>query len=411
MTITQTEVTETTNKMTITANKTLKEIGEILAGANSVLLFPHDNADADSAGACLALCRMLRQQGKEAYILTDKPLPGFLQFLLKATDSLKSAGPSAEEDLSAGEKPWFTTDLQVIPEPEISFLVDCNVEKRISGRAEAFRRGKTSLCIDHHRETVSDSEYYYLDHDAAAASQIVFRLFREMEWPMDLEIARDLYTGLDGDTGCFMHSNTTPEVHRMAADLLEYGFDINEINVNLYLSNDPKAVQLKARALQSMDFLAGGKAVMAKLTRKDLEELNADIDQTESVIDELRSIDGVEIAALLKEDLGRIRVSMRAKTDGNVAAIAQKFGGGGHIKAAGFKMERPLEEVYSKLREQIAHAVQALEPGEKEDEPAAAEKKSAVTEKDPAATEIDPAATEKDSVVANKDSVVADKER
>ena len=78
---------------------------------------------------------------------------------------MKSAGPSAEEDLSAGEKPWFTTDLQVLPEPEICFLVDCNVEKRISGRAEAFRSGKTSLCIDHHRETVSDSEYYYLDHD------------------------------------------------------------------------------------------------------------------------------------------------------------------------------------------------------------------------------------------------------
>ena len=401
MTITQTEVTETTNKMTITANKTLKEIGEILAGANSVLLFPHDNADADSAGACLALCRVLRQQGKEAYILTDKPLPSFLQFLLKEADS----------DPSAGEKPWFTTDLQVLPEPEISFLVDCNVEKRISGRAEAFRRGKTSLCIDHHRETVSDSEYYYLDHDAAAASQIVFRLFREMEWPMDLEIARDLYTGLDGDTGCFMHSNTTPEVHRIAADLLEYGFDINEINVNLYLSNDPKAVQLKARALQSMDFLAGGKAVMAKLTRKDLEELNADIDQTESVIDELRSIDGVEIAALLKEDLGRIRVSMRAKTDGNVAAIAQKFGGGGHIKAAGFKMERPLEEVYTKLREKIVHAVQALEPGEKEDESVATEREPAVIEKEPVVAKKDSAASEKEPVVADKDSVVADKER
>lgn len=385
MTITQTEVTETTNKMTITANKTLKEIGEILAGANSVLLFPHDNADADSAGACLALCRMLRQQGKEAYILTDKPLPGFLQFLLKEAGSSEPAKPlePADSDSSAGEAPWFTTDLQVLPEPEISFLVDCNVEKRISGRAEAFRRGKTSLCIDHHRETVSDSEYYYLDHDAAAASQIVFRLFREMDWPMDREIARDLYTGLDGDTGCFMHSNTTPEVHRIAADLLEYGFDINEINVNLYLSNDPKAVQLKARALQSMDFLAGGKAVMAKLTRKDLEELNADIDQTESVIDELRSIDGVEIAALLKEDLGRIRVSMRAKSDGNVAAIAQKFGGGGHIKAAGFKMERPLEEVYTKLRETIVHAVQALEPGEKEDESVATEREPAVIEKEP----------------------------
>ena len=132
-----------------------------------------------------------------------------------------------------------------------------------------------------------------------------------------------------------------------------------------------------------MDFLAGGKAVMAKLTRKDLEELNADIDQTESVIDELRSIDGVEIAALLKEDLGRIRVSMRAKSDGNVAAIAQKFGGGGHIKAAGFKMERPLEEVYTKLREKIVHAVQALEPGETEDESVATEREPAVIEKEP----------------------------
>ncbi len=328
------------------ANITLKEAGEILESAQSIVLFPHMNPDPDSLGASLALCLALRQQGRDARILVDGPLPGYLKFM--------------EEQLRE-EQPVFVTGQDIPEQPDISFSIDCNDDGRIPGRTEAFRKGRTSLCIDHHLCEECDRDHYYIDPDAAAASQIIWQLMREMQWPLDESIAESLYIGLSGDTGNFMHSNTTAEVHRIAADLIEYGVDVNKISVKLYQSKDPKEARLEATALKKMELIGDGKAVVSALTLQDQLDCGLEPGQSDLIIDALRDIAGIEIAACLKDSGEKVRCNLRSKGDANVAEIAVGFGGGGHIKAAGFRTDMALEEVYPRLKEEILKALEAIE--------------------------------------------------
>ena len=320
-----------------------------MAAADSVLLFPHIDPDPDAIGSCLALCRALRQQGKKAWILTD-PLAEYLQFTVRheADDNGSAEDPGRDPN---GK--MTTQNAAVIGQPDICVMVDCSEDKRISGREEAFFSGGKTLCIDHHRVSECSYDHYHIDPALAATAQLVYRMMQEMDWPLDERIAEALYAGICGDTGCFMHSNTTPEIHRIAADLQEHGVDINYVNVNLYQSKDLRSVRVSVKALEAMELLADGRAVISKLSNEDFDACGAKVEHADTVIDDLRVIRGVEIAAFLKENGDKVRGNLRSKTDANVAEIAVKFGGGGHIKAAGFTAYQPLDEVYEQLKEEI----------------------------------------------------------
>ena len=321
-------------------NTTLKEIGTALQDAQSVLLFPHINPDADAIGSCVALCRYLRGQGKTAWVLTENKMPDYIAFLV--------------EDPDFGM--LVTEDLEIVAEPDVCMCVDCCDEKRFPLRTETFLSGKKKLCIDHHKIDACSWDLYYIDPDAAAVAQIIYQLMTEMDWEIDPAIGEALYTGIAGDTGCFQHSNTTPQVHRIAADLMELGADISPINVKLFQSVDPRDMAIRIRALQSMEMLADGRAAIARIYARDLEETGARLEDSDTVIDQLRNIEGVEMAAFVKQDGELVRVSLRSKTTGNVGAIAKHFGGGGHQKAAGFKVRQPLDEVYEALKAELVKA-------------------------------------------------------
>ena len=338
--------------MSIFANTTLRELGELLSGAESVLLFSHIDPDPDAIGSSTALCLALRQQGVRSFVVLDEPLPGYMRFL--------------ERDF---EESPLTLDQDIIPEPDISLCIDCSEDSRLLGREESYYRGKVTVAIDHHKVKECSRDYYYVDSSTAACSQIVYQLMKEMGWPLDHRIAELLYTGLDGDTGCFMHSNTTSEVFRMAADLMEYDVDINTINVNLYQSKELAEVLIEARILLQMELIAGGRALIGKVTPEDLEACNATVEDTNQVIDAMRKVVGVEIAALLKQDGPKVRATMRAKTDCDVQRIASANGGGGHIKAAGFSSFDPIDQVYDKLRGQVTEEIERVLGPAAEEEP------------------------------------------
>ena len=349
-----------TQKMSIFANTTLRELGELLSGAESVLLFSHINPDPDAIGSSTALCLALRQQGVRSFVVLDEPLPGYMRFLERDLEAGCSDG--AEGSCSAGAQGGspLTLDQDIIPEPDISLCIDCSEDSRLLGREESYYRGKVTVAIDHHQVKECSRDYYYVDSGTAACSQIVYQLMKEMGWPLDHRIAELLYAGLDGDTGCFMHSNTTSEVFRMAADLIEYNVDINTINVNLYQSKELAEVLIEARILLQMELIAGGRALIGKVTPKDLEACNATVEDTNQVIDAMRKVVGVEIAALLKQDGPKVRATMRAKTDCDVQRIASANGGGGHIKAAGFSSFDPIDQVYDKLKGEITEEIERV---------------------------------------------------
>ena len=310
-------------------NTTLAEIGSILENAESVLLFPHVNPDGDAVGACTALCMHLRKSGKDAWILAEGKFPHYISFL---------------------DCGLYTEDLSVIENPDVCMCVDCCEADRFPKRLEVFRAGRRSICVDHHQISGCSWDMYHIEPEASSASEIIYRLFSESGWETDKAEAEALYTGIVSDTGCFQYSNTTPETHRIAADLMETGVDINKVTISLFQSVDPRTARVRALALQNMELVAGGKGVVSTLSRAEREAVHAGMEHTEDIINTLRDLSGVEAAAFLKEDGDSVRVSMRAKTERNVASICKKYNGGGHIKAAGCTMHMPLAEAAALIR-------------------------------------------------------------
>lgn len=318
------------------SNTDLREIGEKLQAADSVLLFPHIHPDGDALGSGVALCRILRSLGKDARILLEDELAYHLAWL---------------------DDGCCTTDREIMTDPDICIAIDCSEEKRFPGRASAFERGKSRMAIDHHRVNGCDIDYYYIDSDAASTTEIIYELAKAMDWPLDSKTAEALYTGMVTDTGSFKHSNTRPKTHRIAADLIEAGADVNNVTVRIFKSADPRELAVKADVLGRLEIFANKQAAMSSLDQEQLRSLGAKMEHAESVIDSLAEIRGVEIASILKEDKEGIRVSFRSKTCADVAAIAEGFGGGGHIRASGCTLKMPMDDAYQVVHRAIEEAL------------------------------------------------------
>ena len=318
-------------------NTDLKTIGKTLQAADSVLLFPHNNPDGDAIGSGVALCMVLRKLGKSAWVVLEKNLSSSLEHM---------------------DKGMCTTDPDVIPCADATVAIDCSEEGRFEEVREAFENGKTRLAIDHHRINDFSQDFYYIDPAAASNTEIIYDLIKAMEWEMDADMAEALYTGLVTDTGSFQHSNTTPKSHRMAAELIEAGVDVNKVSTQLFKNNDPKKVALEANVLSRIELFSGGRGAMVGISTEDLKKCNADLEHAEHMIDHLIRMKGVEIAATLKETDKGVSLSMRSKSWGNVEKIARALGGGGHIKAAGATLEMPLDEAYRTVHEYIEKAIE-----------------------------------------------------
>ncbi len=313
-------------------NASLAEIGRMMLDADTILLFPHVSPDGDALGSCAALCRALRREGKTSWILLDEPVPEYLSFM---------------------DTEYCTEDMDIIEAPDVCVCVDCSEESRFAKRAGKFSEGRIRICLDHHATSGSFGDYYYIDGGEAATAQIIFKLLRETGLPVDGDVAESIYVGMSTDTGSFQYSNTTAETHRIAAELFESGMDHNRLIVALYQSTGYRRLRMESEILRNMELLADGKAAMAYVTQEILDEENAVLDDCEGVVDILRNIRGVELAAFLKEKNGEIKVSMRAKSYGNVDGIAVKYGGGGHVKAAGCTLVMPMEEAVDVMRREL----------------------------------------------------------
>jgi phosphoesterase RecJ-like protein len=321
-------------------NCSLKEIGNGLLEAKTVLLFPHVQMDGDALGSASAICRALRTMGKQAYILINEVVPANIMFL---------------------DDGFCTTDMDILPNPDVCLAVDCSDISRIEGRKTVFFQGTVTMCIDHHVTNEAFADLNFVDRHAASTGEISYRLLQQMEYPMDALSAQALYAAMATDTGNFMYTNTTRETHLIAAALFETGMDHGKIGVEIYQNSRPEKVKLTALCFASMEFVGEGKANIALITQDMLKQAGASMEETEGLVEQMRNISGIEISCIMKEDDDRIKVSMRSKTNGDVASIARNFGGGGHKKAAGFTLEVPMEEAKVLVKNAILQQLKSLE--------------------------------------------------
>lgn len=324
------------------ANNTMKEIAEVLLDAQSVLIFPHINMDGDAVGSSVALCRQLRKLGKDCWILAEDAMPGNLVFIGQG---------------------YFTEDHDLIKNADVSVCVDCGAFSRFPARKEKFLEGKKTVCIDHHQTTEEFCDYNYVDPMAAATGELIWTLLKEMGAEADAEIGQAIFAAIATDTGNFQYSNTTKNCHLIMAELYDWCVDTNKASVEIYENERLEKLQITVKALNTLEILGDNisKAAVAHITLADMDACGAEPAETDGVIDKLRSIRGVEYAAFLKEkEPGVIRVSMRAKRRGNVAEIASKYDGGGHIKAAGCTLYMSMEEALAVIKKELEAAAAAL---------------------------------------------------
>ena len=308
-------------------NIELNELWKELSTADKVVLFPHVNPDGDATGSCVALCLALREQGVDCTVCSGKT-PDYIDFL---------------------NTEFFTDDKQT-GNPDICVAVDCSEDHRMDSRAAAFHKGNRKYCIDHHENDTGFGDRYYIDKDASATCTIIYGMLKEAGVKLSKDVANAIYTGISTDTGNFKHSNTDPKSHRIAADLLEQGVDHVQIMTALYQNRSMKKVICESRAIDKAMIFAEGKGIISYLSSAEMLEMDARKEDADEIIDKLRDIAGVEMAAYLEEREDGVKISMRAKTDSNVADICKSFGGGGHIKAAGATVKMSMEDAFTAVK-------------------------------------------------------------
>ncbi len=325
---------------------TLAAIVAALREDGRFLLTTHEGPDGDALGSMLALHEILTQLGKDSVMfLAEKEFPLPVEYRFLALQEVFHEPPA---DLS---------------DRTIVFL-DCGNIERMP--VTWLRQGQRILNVDHHHDNTRFGDINLVDVEASCTAEIVFEISRRLGAMTTPSIAQALYVGLVTDTGMFMYENTDARTHRVAAELIEAGVDVNETFRRLYERVPEEKLRLIARALEHIDRRLGGRLSTTYISAADYAATGADETLTEGIIDFVRGVEGTSVAAVVRDKPDSQRearkVSLRS-TDGrvDVSRIARKMGGGGHHRAAGFSTDRRYDELLTMLAEEVAAA--GLEDG------------------------------------------------
>lgn len=313
----------------------LKQAVQLIEQADTCLVVAHLNPDGDTLGSALALYHGLRSLCKHTVrLLCHDPVPEIYRFL------------PGSEAVETAQQPITVYDLALV--------CDMSQLNRAGRHEPLIRAARRILQIDHHMPQEPFADVRLVDESAAATAEIAYRLLRALRVPFTPEIATCLLTGIVTDTFSFKFPNTTPRTLRIAAHLQSCGADISEINEQVFETRSFSAVKLLGLALATLKRTEDGRIAWAVIPRSAFEEAGASEEETEGIVNFVRSIHGVQVAMLLRESPNRkIRVSLRSRGAINVAAIAQRFGGGGHENAAGCTLEMSMSEAEQTLLHEV----------------------------------------------------------
>ncbi len=307
---------------------------ELISKSESILLTSHDKPDGDACGCIVALCEALRALGKNVRPLLLSPLPEWYKFLL--ADEIPVLGEDVQvKELIEGRFGEF--DLIVV--------VDTDSSGQLPKFDEYLKQADVPvLVIDHHVTTDGLGDVELSDSTAAATGLIILDLLKHAGWPITERIAEALFVATATDTGWFQFSNTDSRVYRACAELIDAGVKPTQIYDNLYHNFSHSRFKLMAAMLGRLELHLGGAYAVMHVTQQDFERTGASRSDTENLINECNRIGTVKASALFIElKDGRVRCSLRSRSDIEVNRIAGKFGGGGHKMAAGTFLPGPLE--------------------------------------------------------------------
>lgn len=305
---------------------TANDIAEALDRHLRIMVTSHVNPDGDSISSQLALASLLRAKGKQVQIIDQDPVPERYRFL-----------PGWQ---------GISNDLKV-PNVTAVCVVDCANAQRLGRVADLITPATMELMvIDHHISNNGFGQAQYIDPEASSSCELVFRLAPKMGVKLTAELATILLSGIMTDSGGFRYSNVSPATLRTAAQLAEAGADLAGISEQLYFQQPLRHLRVLGRIFSELKLSGEGRISWAALTQQTAREFGFDINNSEEFVSQVLSVRGAEVALLFKEqENGVIRVSFRSKGRVDVNRLAALFGGGGHLQAAGARINGTVEEV------------------------------------------------------------------
>ena len=308
------------------SNSSLAEIAAILKRGKRFLLMTHEDPDPDGIGSMLALGKGLVDSGKHVALLTSQPVMGSLRLLKGSERIVNRLDPGWDFD--------------------VALALDSAEKTRLGELMEYLPSHGILINIDHHISNDYFGDLNFVDSDSSSTGELVFGLMKAAGLAIDHDVAENLFAAIQADTGSFKYSNTTSKALKIAADLVEYGARPWEIARKVMDGYTISRLRLLEMALGAIEFYHKGAIGMMSLTQGMFQKSGAQQADSERLVDYPRFVFGVELAVLMRESgKNDYKFSLRSNSRVNVALLASRFGGGGHVRAAGFEYHGSLNGI------------------------------------------------------------------
>ena len=341
-----------------TAMNILSVIEKLKAGNELALVFPHRSVDGDCVGSSTGIVSIIRSLGVDAYVAIPEALPENMEFLGISEYLFRPDGDTDE----AAE---FKTN-KTIGGKKVGAVIatDISDSSRMGISGEIFDSVDTKIVIDHHASVTTRSDNMWIDPDSSSASEMVYYVAlqiaditgRDVSEVLAPNAAKAVLAGIVTDTGRFTFTNTRPETLETAGALIDLGGNISQVCYNLFDRKAKAKFQLSAKARSEVQFYCDDKFALTVVPYEQFKMFGAGPDGVDDVVSAMRDIDGVELAIVLRElENGEIRGNVRSQEYFDCSTFAAGFGGGGHLRAAGFNASGDINE----LAEEVIKRVQA----------------------------------------------------
>lgn len=313
--------------MTASDKDKISRIAKAINRADSIAIYCHINPDGDTLGSALALYFALIGKGKSVDVLCDGVIPEkYLCLPMIEAVKLPSKGVH-----------------------QLAIAVDCDNIDRLGGALKSFLSAKEQIAIDHHLTHAKFADISLVNADAAACAEVMFELLKHMKL-LNNTSAELLFSAIIADTGCFQFPSTTRNTHEIACELMDFNFDSSKVIYNIHKRTPPEVFALKNRVLSKCKFYEDGKIAVITFTKQDFEETGTTSSSTEGIIVGAIDVSSVEVAFAVSEASNHsYKISVRTKKSVNASELAGAFGGGGHLRAAGCRLNGFYEDIVEKL--------------------------------------------------------------
>lgn len=322
--------------------KKFEEIHKIIKSAKTAAIVGHMRPDGDCVGSCVAMRLALLSIGYDiADIYIDGAVTSTFDYMAECKNIITKLFDDPESK---------KYDLMII--------LDCGDEGRLGVFSGLRAYCKNVICVDHHQNNSVEANVTLVETQYPSVGAILYEYFREYDVKITKDIATALYTSIASDTGCFLFSNTTAQSHRIAADLMEHGINMEEINYYNFRVYDAQNIGILIYVLKNIKLYANKQIAVVCLPYSVIKKLSIDNDFRHRFQKYAEDIEGVRASVCLSErERGVFHVSLRSHGETNVAQVAEHFGGGGHRNAAGFQKngnyKQLLKEVIDKLEKAL----------------------------------------------------------